>query len=127
MFTIEPRDPEPLYAQLEREIRTAVATGRLAPGQQLPTVRQLAVDLRVNANTVARVYSTLERDGVVETHRGIGTFIRAPAAESSRVRRQLERELATRSARYIADVAALGFSAAEALTHLKRTYLQEKV
>src|SRR5439155_16433789 len=50
---------------------------RLKPGDQLPTVRQLAVDLRVNANTVARVYAELERAGVIETRRGVGSFIRA--------------------------------------------------
>jgi GntR family transcriptional regulator len=52
---IDPKDPTPLYAQIEREIVAAIATGHLPPGAQLPTVRQLAVDLRINANTVARV------------------------------------------------------------------------
>ncbi len=56
---LDPQDPTPIYAQLERGIRVAVATGRLRPGDQLPTVRQLAVDLRVNANTVAKVYLSL--------------------------------------------------------------------
>src|ERR671929_148011 len=55
-IALDPRDPTPLYAQLDRGIRVAIATGRLKPGDQLPTVRQLAVDLRVNANTVAKVF-----------------------------------------------------------------------
>ena len=76
-FRLDPKDPTPLYAQLERAIRTAIATGKLQPGAQLPTVRQLAVDLHVNANTVARVYAALERTEVVETQRGVGTFVRA--------------------------------------------------
>ena len=76
MFAIDENDPTPLYAQLERAIRVAIATGRLNVGDKLPTVRQLAVDLKVNANTVAKVYGELERSGVLETRRGVGTFIR---------------------------------------------------
>ena len=63
IVSIDSRDRTPIYAQLERALRAAVATGRLQPGDQLPTVRQLAVDLSVNANTVARVYAELERAG----------------------------------------------------------------
>src|SRR6478736_8745172 len=74
-ISIDARDATPLYAQLERGVRVAIATGRLKPGDQLPTVRQLAVELRVNANTVAKVYLALEREGIVLTKRGVGTFI----------------------------------------------------
>src|SRR5262245_48025092 len=74
-LAIDPRDPVPIYAQLERGIRIGIATGSIRPGDQLPTVRQLAVDLRVNANTVARVYLGLEREGVLVTKRGVGTFV----------------------------------------------------
>src|SRR6478735_8544076 len=74
-LTIDAKDPMPLYAQLERAIRDAIASGKLKAGEKLPTVRQLAVDLRINANTVAKVYLELERTGVVETRRGVGTFI----------------------------------------------------
>ncbi len=76
-LSIDPRDPTPLYAQVERGLRAAIATGRVRPGDQLPTVRQLAVDLSVNANTIARVYAELERQGVLETRRGVGTFVAA--------------------------------------------------
>jgi GntR family transcriptional regulator len=76
-FHIDTADPMPIYAQLERAIRFAIATERLRVGEQLPTVRQLAVDLKINANTVAKVYGELERAGVVETRRGVGTFVRA--------------------------------------------------
>src|SRR6478736_5997957 len=93
MLTVDPADPTPLYAQLERGIRAAIAAGRLKPGDRLPTVRQLAVELRINANTVAKVYAELERAGVLATQRGIGTFVLARAAEmrSAQVRtRELE-------------------------------------
>ena len=64
VVTIDARDKTPIYAQLERGLRAAIAAGRLSAGDQLPTVRQLAVELRINANTVARVYAELERAGV---------------------------------------------------------------
>src|SRR6185312_2312619 len=83
VVAIDARDSTPIYAQLDRGLRAAIASGRLSPGDQLPTVRQLAVDLRVNANTVARVYADLERAGILETRRGVGSFIRANAAEAS--------------------------------------------
>src|ERR671933_2774602 len=72
---VNPKDATPLHAQLERGIRVAIASGRLKPGDQLPTVRQLAVALRINANTVAKVYAHLERSGALETRRGVGTFV----------------------------------------------------
>src|SRR4026209_2680761 len=84
VVSIDPSDRTPIYAQLERGFRAAIASGRLRPGDQLPTVRQLAVELRVNANTVARVYSELERAGVLETRRGAGSFISAPGRPGGR-------------------------------------------
>lgn len=116
---IDPRDPTPIYAQLERAIRVAIANRKLQPGEQLPTVRQLAVDLRVNANTVAKVYLALERDRVVETKRGVGTFIAAPhAAAAQDVHR--ERRLKELVDRLLTDAATLGYSAHEIARHLSR-------
>ncbi len=109
LVVIDDRDQTPIYAQVERALRAAIATGRLAIGEQLPTVRQLAVDLRINANTVARVYAELERSGVIETRRGIGSFVIASpqrAHPPDLHRRQL-RAFVTR---VIADASAAGFS-----------------
>lgn len=125
MFEIDSADPAPIHAQLEREVRTAVAAGWLAPGDQLPTVRQLAVTLRINANTVAKVYAALERDGVVATQRGVGTFVREPQPQSTDGKKLLERELRARTARFVADAAALGYSVADVMDHLQRTYGKE--
>lgn len=124
-FRVDPKDPTPLYAQLERAIRTAIATGKLERGAKLPTVRQLAVDLHVNANTVARVYAALERTEVVETQRGVGTFVRAtpPASVISENR---ERELDRIISRFIPEFAALGFTIDEVTTHLQQRVTQEK-
>src|SRR5262247_1604665 len=92
VVAIDHHDRTPLYAQLERALRAAIASGRLRPGDQLPTVRQLAVDLRINANTVARVYADLERAGVLETRRGVGSFVSAPP-ERARTAREHDRRL----------------------------------
>src|SRR5579872_1189138 len=75
LVALDPKDRTPIYAQLDHGLRAAIATGRLEAGDQLPTVRQLAVDLQINANTVARVYAELERAGIIETRRGIGSFV----------------------------------------------------
>ena len=105
---IDPADKTPIYAQLERGLRAAVATGRLQPGDQLPTVRQLAVDLRVNANTVARVYAELERAGVLETRRGVGSFVTAVRA-AARPAEEKARRLRAFVTRVLADAAQAGF------------------
>ena len=65
----------PIYVQIEDQIRAMIAAGQLRPGGQLPTIRQLAADLRVNYNTVAHAYMNLDRDGVITTQRGRGTFV----------------------------------------------------
>jgi GntR family transcriptional regulator len=119
-FHIDTEDPTPIYAQLERAIRFAIATERLRVGEQLPTVRQLAVDLKINANTVAKVYAELERGGIVETRRGVGTFVRARqdgiltrASKQSR-----ERELRAFADRILAEAHNLGFSLDEVIEDL---------
>jgi len=117
-FSVDSTSPTPIYAQLDRSIRAAIATGELEPGAQLPTVRQLAVDLAVNANTVARVYAQLERDGILETRRGVGTFVReSPSPQAARAHR--ERELRELIRRFVGDAALLGFTLPELLTQLR--------
>ena len=118
-FSVDSRSPTPIYAQLDRAIRASIATGQLESGAQLPTVRQLAVELAVNANTVARVYAQLERDGILETRRGVGTFVRGnPSREDARAHR--ERELRELIHRFIGDAALLGFTLPELITELKK-------
>ena len=112
VVAIDPRDSTPIYAQLDRGLRAAIASGRLSPGDQLPTVRQLAVDLRVNANTVARVYADLERAGILETRRGVGSFIRASAAEA-RPPDEHQRRLRAFVTRVLADASTAGFTTGE--------------
>jgi len=117
--TIDAKDPTPLHAQLEHGIRVAIATGRLQPGDQLPTVRQFAVDLRVNANTVAKVYLALEREGVLATKRGVGTFITDAVPRSAHDGHR-ERRLKALIDQLLMDTAALGYSPDEVAKHLAR-------
>ena len=117
-FLVDSTSPTPIYAQLDRSIRAAIATGELGVGAQLPTVRQLAVDLAVNANTVARVYAQLERDGMLETRRGVGTFVReSPSPQAARAHR--ERELRELIQRFVGDAALLGFTLPELISQLR--------
>jgi GntR family transcriptional regulator len=123
VVTIDSGDPTPIYAQLERGFRAAIATHRLRPGDQLPTVRQLAVDLQINANTVARVYAELERGGVIETKRGVGSFITATPALAHPPREQ-ERRLRAFVTRVLAEADAVGFTIDEVIKAL-RVYQQQ--
>ena len=120
--SIDLRDRTPIHIQLERGLRAAIAAGRLRAGDQLPTVRQLAGDLRVNANTVARVYSELERAGVLETRRGVGSFVSATRAQA-RPRRERDRRLSAFVTRLLADAEAEGFTSDDVLAAL-RTHIQ---
>jgi GntR family transcriptional regulator len=104
-FTIDPKSGVPFYRQIIDQVQFAVADGRLGCGDRLPTVRQLAVELKVNPNTVARAYQELEIRGVVDTHMGTGTFIgdgRVEVSESDRKRKldQICTELLSQASAY---------------------------
>ena len=116
---IDPKDATPIYAQIEQGIRAAIASGRLQIGDQLPTVRQLAVDLRVNANTVARVYTELERAGVLETRRGVGSFIAAGRAEA-RPAQDTAKRLRAFVTRVLSDADRNGFALEDVLRALEQ-------
>lgn len=110
-FRIDPASRLPIYRQLGNQIREAVARGRLRPGEQLPSVRDLSRTLVVNPNTVARVYTELEREGVLHTRQGLGVFIAEPKAElTKRARTQRLQELLDR---FLTEAVYLGFSADE--------------
>ncbi len=124
MFSVDSNDPTPIYAQLDRSIRAAIAQGRIAVGDRLPTVRQLAVDLKVNANTVAKVYGELERSGVLATQRGVGTFVLASPPtpthpKAATARRERDRQLRPLVDRLLADASAIGISLSEIMEYLQ--------
>jgi len=106
---IDFRSGIPIYIQIMNQVRQMVANGDLKPGDQLPTVRQLAIDLKVNWNTVARAYRLLDEAGLISTQQGRGTFIwEMPSEETTRQLHQQTLEGLTR--RYLAEAAHLGIS-----------------
>ncbi len=95
---IDPGSPIPLYVQIANRLRVAVATGEIPPSTPLPSVRQLAAEIRVNPATVVQAYRELEREGIVESRQGAGTFAREVSdtkkgAERHREARRLVRAL----------------------------------
>jgi DNA-binding transcriptional regulator YhcF (GntR family) len=113
IIAVDPRSFVPPYEQVRAQIAGAIAEGVLRPDERLPTVRQLAVDLRLAANTVARAYRELEASGQLETRGRHGTFVAGPPSEA---RRQAER--VTRD--YTKRMRRLGLSSLEIFATLRR-------
>jgi GntR family transcriptional regulator len=108
-ITLDFRSGLPIYIQIMEQIRKMVAGGELQVGDQLPTVRQLATDLRINWNTVARAYKLLDEAGLISTQQGRGTYIwEAPTEEVTVQLRQQALDGLTR--RFLAEAARLGCS-----------------
>ncbi len=116
---IDFRSGIPIYLQVVDRIKERLASGQLKPGDQLPTVRSLAMDLRVNFNTIARAYRILDEAGIISTQQGRGTYIlEAPTADVSEAMRKQALEDLTR--RYVTDMERLDATLEEVLTLLKR-------
>jgi GntR family transcriptional regulator len=107
VFTVDPGSGIPLYLQLIEQVKRAVALGTLGAGEQLPTVKALALDLTVNPNTVARAYRELERDKVIETSPGRGSFVRSEDGAAD-VRRAIEDVGASVLANAVREARSLG-------------------
>jgi GntR family transcriptional regulator len=103
--------PEPVFLQLSSQIREAVKSGELQPDTPLPTIRQLASELQVNPNTVAKAYRLLERDGVIETRGGQGSFIHREGRKHSRI--DISTQAAPVLAQTVASLRALGLTDSE--------------
>ncbi|MGK7312279.1 MAG: GntR family transcriptional regulator [Candidatus Longimicrobiales bacterium M2_2A_002] len=100
LISIDAADARPIYVQIMDEIRRAVVLGTVKPDDPLPSVRQLAGELKVNPNTVQQAYRELERDGLVYVRRGQGTFVAEEAAvQTDKERRELARMVAGRALR----------------------------
>ncbi|KKM09209.1 hypothetical protein SY88_19440 [Clostridiales bacterium PH28_bin88] len=119
-FYVEFESGVPIYVQLKDQIKYAVATGRYPPGSRLPTVRQLAVELRINANTVSKVYSELEHEGILATRQGKGTFVREVEVSEDEAR---EQRLDALLESVIVEAYALGYQPNELLVKLKTKLL----
>lgn len=113
------RSDIPLYIQIVEQVRQQIVEGRLKPGDQLPTVRALASDLRINFNTVSRAYRLLDEAGVISTQQGRGTYIleMPPPEVAERLRIESITALARR---YLDETSRLGFSLEQAIEHLRQ-------
>jgi GntR family transcriptional regulator len=109
---IDFRSGIPIYLQVVEQIKERLASGQLKPGDQLPTVRSLAADLRVNFNTIARAYRIMDESGIISTQQGRGTYILdvPPAQVLGNLRAEALQDL---TRRYIADAERLGAGANE--------------
>ncbi len=116
-FALDLHTGVPVYRQLIDQVRAAVASGSLHEGDQLPTVRQLAVDLAINPNTVMRAYRELELGGLLETHQGTGTFISNKKLEKKSAER--ERQLVQMANEFAARAGAAGFTLEDLIDRLR--------
>jgi GntR family transcriptional regulator len=109
---IDFRSGVPIYTQIMEQIQHMVSSGELKQGDQLPTVRQLATDLRVNFNTVARAYRLLDEAGLISTQQGRGTYIWEPPSEQANLKLR-QQSLAELAQRFVQEAARRGFSPQE--------------
>src|SRR5580693_830844 len=116
-FLLDLHSGMPVYRQIMDQVRGGVASGVLTAGDQLPTVRQLAVDLEINPNTVVRAYRELEFGGLLETHQGTGTFI--SVQKMKRADAQRERQLTQIVGDCVARAGAAGFTVDELIEELR--------
>jgi GntR family transcriptional regulator len=122
-FRLDLRSGVPVYRQLIDQVRAGIASGTLTAGDQLPTVRQLAVDLAINPNTILRAYRELELGELLETQQGTGTFITQKKPHRDDVER--ERQLSQLVGEFLARAGAAGFTIEELLQQL-RELMQEQ-
>jgi GntR family transcriptional regulator len=115
-FRLDLRSGVPVYRQLIDQVLAGRASGALSPGEQLPTVRQVAVDLSINPNTVARAYREMEIRGVLDTQQGTGTFISHQRVERDEVERR--RRLVQLVGEFVARAGAEGFTIQDLLEQL---------
>jgi GntR family transcriptional regulator len=116
-FALDLHSGVPVYRQLIDQVRGGLASGSLTAGDQLPTVRQLAVDLAINPNTVMRAYRELELGGMLETHQGTGTFISDKKPEKKTAER--DRQLAQMASDFAARAGAAGFTLEDLIDRLR--------
>jgi GntR family transcriptional regulator len=116
------RSGEPLYLQIVRQIEQLVVKGSLKMGDQLPTVRELATELRINFNTVARAYRVLDENRLISTQRGRGTYIwEEPSEETMKQIRKISLEELTIN--YVKEIQRLGYTNTDALNEVNRIFL----
>ena len=117
-FELDMKSGVPFYRQIIDQVKAAMATEAVAPGDRLPTVRQLAVDLSINPNTVSRAYTELELTGLVETQMGSGTFVGNRPVERNDV--EMRRVLDQLCQEFLSRISTHGFTLEEVLENLEQ-------
>jgi GntR family transcriptional regulator len=103
VFRLNPSSGVPVYLQLMEQVKHAMETGALRPGDQLPAIRKLAEDLVVNPNTVVRAYRDLEHEGLVELRQGSGAFVRGTTSRSTRITKRNQNVMQSAVERLVAS------------------------
>lgn len=117
-FQLQPHSGVPIYRQIQDQIRFGIASAQLRPGEQLPTVRAMSVELSVNPNTVIKAYTELERQGVLTTEQGTGTFV-AAATEPTMPATERKAKLEGLCLEFLAHAGRHGFSSQEAVETIR--------
>lgn len=120
MFAINPTDAAPIWQQIEEGVRRLITVGALEPGAPVPSVRDLARDLRVNPNTVSRAYQRLTENGVLVVRRGEGTYVADHPAQAKRAERN--EKLRDAATRYASTTLAVGASLEDAVSELESSF-----
>jgi GntR family transcriptional regulator len=123
MIDVDPTSNVPIYLQVVEAVQKLVATGEIKPGDQLPTVRQLAVDVRVNPNTIARAYLELDRKGVITTQQGRGTYVRDVPDDTALAQRREDR-LRAMSDHFLLEALSQGYVLADVLRVIEQESLR---
>jgi GntR family transcriptional regulator len=114
-LSIDPSSGLPVYRQIMDQVRRMIVAGRLAPGDRLPSIRELAATLQINALTVGKAYGELEHDGAIEMRRGLGMFVRATRARPKKDQETVPPSVAEGARRFVLEAAQAGLSCAETL------------
>lgn len=124
MFELDPKSGIPVYIQLKEGLKLLILQGIYPPGERLPTVRQMAIELRINSNTVARSYSELERDGIISTQQGRGTFVCSLPDSTDHEAKEVE--LSKLLDTFLKDTLSLGFDKQYILERMQQKFSDNK-
>ena len=119
-LNIDSESSVPIYIQIEDSIHSLIAAGQIQPGEQLPTIRELAADIRVNLNTVARAYFELDKEGVITTQRGKGTFV-SGVPDQKQIEKKRQKLLISIIDAALKEATSLGYTEDE----IKKTFQKE--